>query len=277
MLSRRKFIDLLTQTSLALAVAGNEAIASNAKHPSIGLLLGTVEKEMTADPAGTLKKIAAIGYKELEYPRTYGYAANTLKQLIKKNKLVSIGGGNNITELTNRFADYADEYSKMAKKYVFCYWPWFDGGTNKSTDDWKKQAEILNKLGQKYKSAGLRLAYHNHEIEFKETEKQIPYDILLQYTDPELITFQMDIWWIRKGEQMPLDYITKYPGRFEVCHIKTAGLIQISEAVQQLNYKEIFTQSAKAGFKHYILENEPGINEPFTYFEKSYDLIKKLL
>jgi len=277
MITRRNFIQTSLQTSALLAADFSLGSFANKQQHSIGVLLGTVEKFMTEDADATLKKIAAIGFKEIEYPRTYGYAADNLKSIIKKYKLTSLGGGENITNLTNHFAVYVQEYNEMGKQYVFCYWGWFDNGKNKTIEDWKKQCDILNKLGEKYRQQGLRLAYHNHDIEFAVTENQIPYDVLLQNTNPEFICFEMDIWWIVKGGANPLDFIAKYPGRFEVCHIKTAGLLAGNEEAQNLNYKEVLSNSAKAGLKHFILENEPGIENPFNYFEKSYAYIKGIL
>jgi sugar phosphate isomerase/epimerase len=274
-MKRRKFISNISLATIT-TVLGPSIPASFRKKQSIGLLLGSVEKYMNDDPEGTLQKISAIGYKGLEYPRTYGHDVYKLKKIINKNKLHSIGGGNTRNELTVHFSDYAKEYNTLGKKYVFCYWPWLDGGKNKTIEDWKRNAEEFNKLGKKFKDEGLRLAYHNHDIEFIETEKQIPYDIILQYTDPELLAIQMDIWWIRKGGRDPLEYITNYPGRFEVCHIKTAEILNNNEEVQNLNYKEVLAKSSVAGFKHFILENEPGIAEPFAYFEKSYRYIMNL-
>ena len=174
MITRRSFISSISQTA-ALLTVGNSLLTSNTrKHPEIGVLLGTVEKEMNTDPESTLKKIAELGYKELEFPRTYSHPVDTLKKIIKSNGLTALGGGENITHLTKEFAMYADEYNKMGKQYVFCYWPWFDGGLNKTIDDWKKQAGLLTKLGKQYKKEGLKLAYHNHAIEFVETEKKFP-------------------------------------------------------------------------------------------------------
>ena len=272
-MERRHFINLATQAGVALCFADQLSALNLKKKPSIGVLLGSVEKYMTENADDTLGEISAMGFKELEFPRTYGYPVDKLKAIINNHKLTALGGGDNITHLNNNFAEYAAEYNEIGKQYVFCYWPWFDGGLNKTIDDWKKQAEVLNKLGERYKKEGLRLAYHNHNIEFAETEKQIPYDILLQNTNPEFLTFQMDIWWIRKGGQWPLDFIEKYPGRFEVCHIKTAGLIKGNEEVQNLDYRKVLEKSKSAGFKHFVLENEPEIEDPFTYFQKSHALI----
>ena len=272
-MNRRYFVNVVAQAGIALCFADQVSALNLKKKPSIGVLIGSVEKYMTENADDTLGKISAMGFKELEFPRTYGYPVDKLKAIINNHKLTSLGGGDNITHLTNNFAEYAAEYNKIGKQYVFCYWPWFDGGLNKTINDWKKQSEVLNKLGERYKKEGLRLAYHNHNIEFTETENKIPYDILLQYTNPEFLTFQMDIWWIRKGGQWPLDFIEKYPGRFEVCHIKTAGLINGNEEVQNLDYRKVLAQSKSVGFKHFVLENEPEIEDPFTYFQKSYSLI----
>lgn len=86
----------------------------------------------------------------------------------------------------------------------------------------------------------------------------------------------MDIWWIRKGGADPLQFIKNYPGRFEVCHIKTAGTIYNNEEVKGLDYKNLLAAAPTAGFKHFILEYKPGIANPFEYFEKIIKYIQQL-
>ncbi len=231
---------------------------------------------MHSDAEWTLQKIAKIGFKGLEYPDTFGLPAAALKKMIAANKLYSMGGGNTMATLTKNFDAIVNEYHQMGKKYVLCYWPWLDNGKNKTADNWKENAAVFNQLGNRFKKEGLRLGYHNHDIEFAVVEGQIPYDILLEYGDPDSFTFQMDIWWIYTGGQDSVRFIEKYPGRFELCHIKTKEILSKDASVQNLDYKRILSHSNKAGFKEFILENEPNIPEPLDFMQRSYDFMRTI-
>ena len=278
-MKRRNFIQKvgLTGVSYALASTGLPSFAMPpATIPNFTLLLGTVEKLMKTDPQGTLKKIAAIGFKGLEYPDTFDLPTTELKQLIAANHLYSMGGGYSMAELIKNFDKITEEYNQMGKKYVLCYWPWLDNGKNKTIENWKETCGRFNTVGKRFKEAGLRLGYHNHDIEFIPTENQIPYDIVLQFTNPEYVTIQMDIWWIYTGGQDPISFIEKYPGRFEMCHIKTKEVLYNDPSVEKLDYKKILRYSKKAGFKEFILENEKGIADPIDFIEKSYRYMQTL-
>ncbi|MEP7277992.1 MAG: sugar phosphate isomerase/epimerase [Bacteroidota bacterium] len=278
-MERRNFIKGLGITAASVALY-SPCLSSYGrlpvKTPNFSLLLGTVEELMKTDPQGTLKKIAEIGFKGLEYPDTFGLPTSALKKIIADNHLYSLGGGYSMSELIKNFDTITTTYNEIGKKYVLCYWPWLDSGKNKTIENWKETCERFNDVGKRFKQAGLRLGYHNHDIEFIPTNNQIPYDTVLNYTDPEFVTIQMDIWWIYTGGQDPISFIERYPGRFELCHIKTKEILNNDAAVQKLNYKKILGHSKKAGFKEFILENEKGIAEPIDFIEKSYRYMKTL-
>ncbi len=96
------------------------------------------------------------------------------------------------------------------------------------------------------------------------------------FTDPSLVAMQMDIWWIFTGGDDPVKYINKYPGRFELCHIKTKEILQHDPSVEKLDYRKILSHRAKVGFSEYILENEPGIQEPMDFIANSFHFMETL-
>ena len=158
--------------------------------------------------------------------------------------------------------------------------PWTDSSKLKTVDDYKNFAGLLNRIGRKVNAGGLRFAYHNHNFEFQPIDGQLPYDIMLQNTDPDLVTFQMDIYWVVKGGQKPEDYFNKYPGRFESWHIKDMACDGNSCAVGDgaIDFRYLMKFSKKAGLKRFFVEQEyfDGITE-IDAARKSYNYINDKL
>lgn len=277
MISRQRFIRTAAALGAGLCLPSSLSALPAAKKPSLGLLLSTVGKEMADDPAGTLKRIAGLGYKTLEYSGTFGHPAQELNRLVRQNGLVSIIEGESMWAFMSKLPTYLDNCRQTGKPYLVCYWPWPDSGKNKTIADWRETARRFNEIGEKCKAAGVQLAYHNHDIEFVETEGQIPYDVVLQHTDPRLVTFQMDIWWVAKGGQNPLKYVETYPGRFSLCHVKTADVLGSAANLVGVDYPGVIARLRKAGLRHCVVENENGVTDPFTFLRESADYLKSML
>jgi sugar phosphate isomerase/epimerase len=272
--SRRNFMKTLAATAAAFGVSN--AIGLEKKKKLLkGILLGTLQKQMTDNPQETLKYLAELGYQTLEYPGTFGHDAKLLRQMIKEHHLISLAGGDAMAAIKKNFAAIVTEYQEMGKEYLICYWPWMDNGKNKTLNDWKRNADVFNVLGKACKKEGLRLAYHNHEIEFNVTEDIIPYDILLKNTDPEYLTFQIDLWWVVKGNRNPAEYLKNYSGRFELCHIKTADVFASTEVA--VDYTALLPLAENAGCKHFIIENELVIEHPLDYAKNSIQYLNNIL
>jgi sugar phosphate isomerase/epimerase len=107
---------------------------------------------------------------------------------------------------------YATQAAEAGLKHIVL--PSFNGRPEASIDDFKIAAAEMNQIGEITRKSGITFGYHNHDFEFREKEGKLPYDILLSETDPELVSFQMDIFWVKKGGQDPLAYFKKHPGRF---------------------------------------------------------------
>ncbi len=148
----------------------------------------------------------------------------------------------------------------LGKTYAVCYWPWEDSAENKTLDDWKRMAESLNAIGKKSADAGLRFAYHNHELEFRITGGKVPYDTLLENTDPSLVHMMIDLYWVEKGGQKAIPYFEKYPGRFPLWHAKDMDKTQdrsfacVGEGI--VDFPALFAKADVAGMKHVIVEHD---------------------
>jgi sugar phosphate isomerase/epimerase len=281
-MNRRHFLRTAALTA-GTAAMGSPGVATPhdfARIKTVGLILsGGLGKEMQQDAAGTLKRLAKMGYRELEFGGTYGQPAAELRKTLDGLGLKNVAGGSSMAQLTKGLDQMLEEANQLGRKYVVCYWPWMDSGENKTLDDYRRTAGRFNELGEKCRQAGLRFAFHNHDKEFKPTEGQIPYHIFLQETDPALVTMELDLYWITKGGQQPLDFFRQYPGRFELWHVKDmdkspeAGMTTVGQGI--IDFPALFARARQAGMKHFFVEHDNPPNA-MQFAQDSYRYLKTL-
>lgn len=139
-------------------------------------------------------------------------------------------------------------------------------------------AENLNAIGEQFKAAGIGFGYHNHDFEFDPTEEgKIPQEILMDNTDPELVSFQADLYWFKKAGVDPLTYIEKYPGRFCSYHIKDANeeLDQTDIGSGLVDFESILAKNKEAGIQYVFVEDE-RTNSPMENVETGFNYLKNL-
>ena len=233
-LSRRKF---LANSSLTLAGAMllSDNLFANKKYSNtiVGIQLYSVRDDMKKDPMGTLKALAAMGYKNVEHAnyidrQFYGYSASEFKKVLDDLGLKMPSGhtvmsGEDWNKTTNDFTDKwkqtVEDAAIVGEKYVIS--PWLDESLRKNYDDLASFLEVFNKSGELCKKSGLKFGYHNHDFEFRYSlnGKKI-YDIILEKTDPELVLQQIDIGNMYGAGGRALDILKKHPGRFKSMHVK---------------------------------------------------------
>ena len=263
-MKRRTFIKT---TGMALAAVSLPEIlrAQGAENrlPSFGIITGNTGGDWVKNnPKEALKEIAALGYRELEFGDTYGIETNELKTFLKETGLKALIGPTSMQAMndTDQLKKDIEACKEFDKQYIVCYWPWTDDGKDKKLDDWKRVAENLNKGGEICAKNGVQLLYHNHDIEFRLTEGQIPFDTLMAHLDKNNVNIELDLYWITKGDQSAVEYIKKYPGRYPVFHVKdmdrTAdrGFACVGDG--QIDFAEIFGLYKMAGVRHYIVEHD---------------------
>jgi sugar phosphate isomerase/epimerase len=242
------------------------------KTKDIGLQIYSVRGQLDEDLTGTLQEIADIGYRWLELAsyedgKFYGKSPAEFKKIVDDLGMVIISNHLNVEVKDGDTGDAekaADAHAAMGLKYAIK--PWLPEEIRVSADSYRKVAEELNIIGEVMKSKGLKFGYHNHDFEFKTVDGQIPFDILLEETDRELVTFEIDLYWIIKGGSDPLDYFKKYPGRFELYHVKDmdnteeAYFTEVGSGI--INYRELFEQKELAGMKYFFVEQDDCRNYP---------------
>ncbi|BAU55136.1 TIM barrel protein [Mucilaginibacter gotjawali] len=232
--SRRTFL----KTS-AVAIAGAALLPefltakNNKKIERVGLQLYSVRDAMMKDPAGSLKKLADMGYIHVEHAnyvdrKFYGYNAKDFKKLLIDNGLQMPSGhtvmvaedwDNAKNDFTDKWKYTIQDAAEVGQRYVVS--PWLDEKLRTDMDALKRFMDQFNKCGELCKSNGMTFGYHNHNFEFStKVNGTTLYDYILTNTDPSLVAQQMDVGNMLGAGGIALDLLKKYPGRFELMHVK---------------------------------------------------------
>ncbi len=279
MTSRRDFAKTLSAAALGYAlrplVPSPQPLAPRRKLDRIGLQLYTVRHQMEKDLEGTIARVAATGYREVEFAGYFGKSPRDVRALLDHHGLSS--PSSHVSLAPDQWRAALDAAPVVGHRYLVI--AWIPAEERHTLDDYKRWAERLNRAATEAKAAGLQLAYHNHDFEFVPLDGKLPYDVLLTETDPKLVQLEMDLYWIVKGGQDPLAYFARWPGRFPMVHVKdSAGPPDHKMAAVgagKIDFRKIFVQSDQAGIRHYFVEHD-NPDDPFASIRASYDYLQRL-
>ena len=270
----------------------------------IGVQLYTVGDELKENFFSTLKRIAIIGYKEVEMAGFLDKKAAELRQAFEQLGLRCPSAHCVQTDQSEDKLKSTIEFCKeVGIDYMICASPSLrDPKRLKSAsgagaliddvmtlDDWKWNAERFNQIGELTKKSGIQFGYHNHNAEFTEYGGAPVYDELIRLTDPELVAFEMDCGWVVAAGHDPVEYLEKYPRRIQMLHVKDekAGYkastgkdagptTEVGRG--KIDWKRVFSAAKGANLKHYFVEQEPPFEEmpPFEALRASYDYLHDL-
>jgi sugar phosphate isomerase/epimerase len=280
--SRRDFLKLAGAASVA-AFALHEVPPLEA-YPlglPLGLQLYSLRNLLPTDFDGTLKAVAAAGYTEVEAAGFYAMSAQDFKQSMDVAGLHCVSAHYPLSMLQPQLESIITYAKELGLQYIVCSSPSLedpsrvklapkDPGYHEAwvqaftLADWKWNAEQFNQIGAKVKAYGMRFGYHNHTTEFRKLKNTVPYDELIKLTDPELVTFEMDCGWVSVAGYNPVEYLTKYPTRISMLHVKDFDLKKDKDHQQStelghgsIDYRPIFEAAKKAGhITHYFVEQE---------------------
>ena len=316
-MNRRSFL----QQTTAAAVAGillprvsrAGSLFSTTAAPAPGLQLYTLGDLMVNDPKGTLQKVAAIGYKELETAGSqkgnfYGYQPKELAAMIKDMGMTwrsaHVGGaafrmeqimkmaktaedsarikgymdrmknGPKMLNLQDNYQELADNAAEGGISYLVC-----SSIPVSTLDEIKTAVDVFNKTGEACKKNGVQFAYHNHTTEFDQVEGNRPFDYILGNTDKDLVKMELDLAWATKANQDPIALFNLHPGRFPLWHVKDLDKVNKNPAEVGsgiVDFKRIFSNAQASGMKYYFVEQD-GAPQPLQNITNSYNYIQKNL
>lgn len=288
-ITRKQFLKLGALATSAVLLPQLDAFAASSK--KVGLQLYTLRDLMAKDPDGTLKKVAQIGYKEVE---SFGYSDGKFFGKTPKDYaayLKSLGlsapSGHYTTgktmpkakgTLMNDWKRAVDDAATIGQKYMVCAYLFPEERTK--LDDYLKFADLFNKSAEVCKAAGIQFCYHNHDFEFKPLSGKMPYDVLTGNTDKNLVKLELDLYWATMANQDPVALFKKHPGRFPLWHIKdmekTPERAFAPVGTGSINFQRIFDAQKTAGLTHYFVEQDVCKLPPLESIAISYKNVEKL-
>lgn len=260
----KKFIWVL----IALLIAIPQAINAKTKK-DISIQLYSVRDKLNsgADLNNVLKELAQMGYTGVEAAnyndgKFYGKTPEEFKRAVEAAgmKVLSSHTTKGLSKEELASGNFSESMkwwdqciaAHKAAGMTYIVTPWMD--VPKTVKDLKTYCNYYNEIGKKCRQNGLKYGYHNHAHEFQKVEdKVVMLDYMLENTNPEDVFFEMDVYWVVRGQNSPVDYFNKYPGRFTVLHLKDHREIGQSGMV---GFDAIFKNADKAGVKHIIAEIE---------------------
>jgi sugar phosphate isomerase/epimerase len=273
-MNRRTFLGTIAAT--ALFPRDFTFAAETHQIKAVGAQLYTVRSAMKEDFDGTLAKVAAIGYREVEFAGYFDRDPKSVKASLDRVGLAAPSGHFAYSLLSEKWPATLESAKIIGHEYVIC--PSIDEKLRQQATAWHRAAEVFNRAGEAARSAGLQFGYHNHWWEFQPVEGKLPYDILLNETDPNLVKMEMDLFWIIKGGADPLIYFQRYPGRFVLVHVKgrdKSGNMAAVSADNSIDWKSIFAHSEQAGIQHYFVEHD-NPSSPFDSLRTSFHYLEGL-
>ena len=269
---RRDFIKATTATLAITAITGKlfgssplSLAETSVSFRQFGLQLYTLRDVFPKDPKGVLKQIAAMGYKQIEgYEGDkgifWGMGNKEFKKYLDDLGLHFISTH---CDINKDFERKADEAAAIGVKYLIC--PSLPDESKMIKDDYKKAADLFNQKGAICKSHGLKFAFHNHDQAFNTRPAGfVAEEVLLKNTDPSVVDFEMDIYWVVTGGQDPIAWLKKYPNRFRLCHIKdrkknipiTEREASVDVGTGSIDFSRILRVAKNNGMEYYIVEQE---------------------
>ncbi|MGN7515868.1 MAG: sugar phosphate isomerase/epimerase family protein [Allomuricauda sp.] len=318
-MKRREFIQNTALASSATMLLGLGACSPTKKGlESIGIQLFSLPKMLENDLSGTLNMLSQMGYKEIEiygpYPFSsvaaherwkavtpslgftgsgfYGHSAKEFQGLLQDNGLKATSGHIDLVSLQTKMPEVGEAVRTLGLDCMGI--SAIPGELRTSLDDYKRMADTFNAIGENAKNEGFRFIYHNHGYGLHEMDGQIPLNIILDNTDPELVFFEMDIYWTTAGGADPVEYLQKYKDRYIAMHLKdmkeittfkgdggTADqwieLFPLMTSVGKgaMDIPAIVDAAQKSGVKHFFVEQDV-VENPRVALKESIDYLKSV-
>ncbi len=278
--SRRTF---LKASGAAAACAGAGGLGAAPVRLPIGLQLYSVRELLPKDFDGTLAKVRAAGYTEVEAAGYYDRTAAEFRKAMDEAGLRCVSTHHPLEVLRPKLDELIEYGHALGLSYMICSSPVrrdpaATGPIN--LDDWRWVAGEFNRIGEKVKAAGMTFGAHNHTPEFGSEGGVVFYDELLRLTDPKLVVFEMDCGWVAAAGRNPAEYLSKTPARFPLLHVKdmvkgASGEFHLTPMGRGVvDYGPILR--AATGLKHYFIEQEEFDMDPIEELKLDAEYMRKL-
>jgi sugar phosphate isomerase/epimerase len=276
--SRRAFLKTASASAgFALLGSAGRLMADVLGLP-LGVQLYSVREFLPKDYDGTLRQLSAIGYREVEAAGFFGRTTSEVKASMNRANLHCVSAHYPLKDILPK-VDETIQYGKdLGLEYIVCSSPWFKDPANvkdpssraarerMTLDDWRWNADQFNRIGERVHAAGMKFAYHNHTPEFRAENGTVFYDELLRLTDPAKVAMELDCGWCTIAGKNPAEYLSRYPSRIAMLHIKDFKLTATTTPANAppstelgrgtIDYHPIFAAAKNANIRHAFVEQE---------------------
>jgi sugar phosphate isomerase/epimerase len=294
MLSRRSFL-VSAGAGVAAGSMASSVFANHHNKIPLGIQLWTVKEEAEKDLEGTLRKLYALGFREIEFAGYYGKTAAEIGALLKNIGLTAVSTHAGAADIAKKGDEIIRDAKTLGLKFVICSspmvspekdkLPWEERMNAVDLADWKANAELFNKFGKQVADAGMTFGYHNHSAEFKKLDGKTSFDHLFGMTDPKLVKIELDVGWVVVAQADPLAILNQYKGRVVALHVKDVAKrgadgkdpssVAVGEGV--IDWKKVIGAAHANGVNHYFYEQEAPFTRPILESAKmSADYLGKL-
>lgn len=237
----------------------------------IGLQLYSLRAQFTKSPPAAAKVAAGFGIHEVETAGTYGWEPAKFRALLTEAGLNPISGHFPFESFEKDPAKVATEAKALGLKYAGCAWIPHEGDFKEA--DARRAIAVFNRAGAELRKQGIQVFYHVHGYEFQKFGDGYLLDLLIRECSSKDVTFEMDTTWIFFPGQNPAAWLKKYPGRWQLIHLKDLKKGVVTGALTgstdpnndvplgtgQLDWPSILKAAQEAGVKHYFIEDEAAL------------------
>ena len=285
-------LPLLTCTLLAQSLCAADAVKSAGSFKgTAGIQLYSLRDQFKSDVPGTLDKVKAFGFTQVETAGTYGIEPEKFVAMLKERGLTAVSGHFGYEAMEKDLSAVIKEAKALGVKYAACAWIRHDVG-NFGEADVKRAAANFNKWGEAFKREGITFAYHPHGYEFRpisEGAEETLFDLLAKETNPDSVSFEMDVFWVKHPGKDPAALLAKYPNRWRLMHLKDirkgarTGIFtgqaphtdDVVLGTGMIDWPAVLAAAAKVGVEHYFIEDEsPTVTDQIPQSLKYLESLK---
>ena len=266
--------------SVASMQAGDSPVTpetGKTNQQEICVLINVIDHDYEKISSQTFTELSAMGYKTIELGNYMKPFSPRLAKSYDGLRFNTLASGASLGELQRSLDDVLKQALARKQKYVICYWPWLDGATHVTLEQCKQSARIMDAMGEKCRKAGLKFAFHNHEVEFGAIDGKMICDILLENTRPDRVRLELDLYHMLKSHHNPLPYMETQKGRIDILHLFTLDEKNADPVAGDgmPDFEGIIKKSKAIGVRYLVVEGN-DLKDPMRYLQNSYQRLSSL-
>lgn len=256
-------------------IASHRPARAQPRALEIGVQLFTLREQAEVDLAAALDTVATIGYRTVEFAGFFGHSPKAVRAMLASTRLTSPSAHYGFEELEGDLGSVLETALTIGNSYIAC--PSIPEERRRTLDDWVDVAQVLNRAGERAAAMGLQLAYHNHDFEFRHAPWGVPYDVLNQHTDPDLVKMEVDVYWLEKAGLRAPDYLRRLRGRTGLLHLKDIGPDGTFRDVGSgtIDFARVLEEANSQGVRHAFVEHDDA-QDPRASLSTSLKFLRRI-